>query len=56
MTSDTPKSPPPGSSPGGGKEKNPDWANGLKQLYDSVVEEPLPDSFQDLIDKLDSKS
>ena len=41
---------------GSGKEKDPDWANGLKQLYDSVVEEPLPDSFQDLIDKLDSNS
>ncbi|MDJ0641923.1 MAG: NepR family anti-sigma factor [Erythrobacter sp.] len=31
----------------------PDWANGLKQLYDSVVEEPLPDAFKDLLDKLD---
>ena len=56
MTSKAPKIPPPGSPAGGGKHKDPDWANGLKQLYDSVVEEPLPDSFQDLIDKLDSKS
>ncbi len=31
----------------------PDWADGLKQLYDSVVEEPLPDSFRDLLDQLD---
>ncbi len=36
-----------------GQEK-PDWADGLKQLYDSVVEEPLPDSFRDLLDQLDS--
>ena len=31
----------------------PEWADGLKQLYDSVVEEDLPDSFKDLLDKLD---
>lgn len=32
----------------------PEWADGLKQLYDSVVEEDLPDSFKDLLDRLDS--
>lgn len=32
----------------------PDWADGLKQLYDSVVEEALPDAFRDLIDRLDA--
>ena len=40
-------------------EKNasrPDWANGLRQLYDSVVEEDLPDSFKDLLSQLDAKS
>ncbi|HEX5643915.1 MAG TPA: NepR family anti-sigma factor [Erythrobacter sp.] len=31
----------------------PDWADGLRALYDSVVHEPLPDSFMDLLDKLD---
>jgi|GEM_PF-634307 hypothetical protein len=31
----------------------PDWADGLKQLYDSVVEEDLPDSFKALLDRLD---
>ncbi|OCC25410.1 hypothetical protein MB02_01795 [Croceicoccus estronivorus] len=31
----------------------PDWATGLRRLYDSVVEEPLPDSFKDLLSKLD---
>lgn len=40
----------------GGKSQDPDWANGLKRLYDSVVEEPLPDSFQDLLDQLDAKN
>ena len=34
---------------------NPGWANGLRQLYDSVVDEPLPDSFKDLLAKLDDK-
>ena len=32
---------------------DPDWAMGLKQLYDSVVDEPLPDAFRDLLSKLD---
>ncbi|MXO74958.1 hypothetical protein GRI40_06950 [Altererythrobacter aerius] len=31
----------------------PGWANGLRQIYDSVVDEPLPDSFTDLLAKLD---
>ncbi len=33
--------------------ESPQWANGLKQIYDSVLEEPLPDSFKDLLSKLD---
>lgn len=33
--------------------KSPDWANGLRRLYDSVVEEPLPDQFRDLLSQLD---
>jgi len=36
--------------------QKPEWANGLRQLYDSVVEEPLPDSFKDLLARLDDKS
>jgi len=36
-----------------GKKKNPEWAKGLKQFYDSVVDEPLPDSFADLLSRLD---
>lgn len=30
----------------------PEWAAGLKRLYDSVVEEPLPDTFKDLLSRL----
>jgi hypothetical protein len=38
---------------GGGPQRHaPEWADGLKQLYDSVVEEDLPDSFKDLLDRL----
>lgn len=46
-----------GGSNGGGDDsaqrRPPEWADGLKQLYDSVVEEALPDSFKDLLDQLD---
>lgn len=38
----------------GGKPRDPEWAAGLKRLYDSVVEEPLPDAFADLLKKLDA--
>ena len=41
-------------TPGG--PGSPGWANGLRQLYDSVVDEPLPDSFKDLLSKLDNKN
>lgn len=34
----------------------PEWADGLRKLYDSVVHEPLPDSFDDLLKKLDIQS
>ena len=33
----------------------PEWSNGLRQLYDSVLDEPLPDAFKDLLSKLDAK-
>ena len=36
--------------------QRPEWADGLRKLYDSVVEEPLPDSFRDLLDKLDKNA
>ena len=37
------------------KERSPEWASGLKQLYDSVIEEPIPDAFKDLLSKLDDE-
>lgn len=47
-----------GGNGSGGKDgalqRPPEWADGLKQLYDSVVEEALPDSFKDLLDRLDA--
>lgn len=39
-----------------GKRPKPEWASGLRQLYDSVVNEPLPDSFADLISRLDDST
>lgn len=36
------------------KDGEPGWAEGLRKLYNSVVEEPLPDSFEDLLKKLDA--
>ena len=38
------------------KNSEPGWANGLRQLYNSVLSEPLPDSFDDLLRKLDKGS
>jgi len=43
--------PAPGTAKRG--KDSPQWATGLKQIYDSVLEEPLPDSFKDLLSKLD---
>ncbi|MBI1402312.1 MAG: hypothetical protein GC147_03755 [Porphyrobacter sp.] len=43
---------PPSASPAPRREP-PEWADGLKQLYDSVVEEDLPDAFRDLLARLD---
>ena len=37
----------------GGSQEEPEWATGLKRLYASVVDEPLPDNFKDLLSKLD---
>ena len=45
--------PAPPSKAAGKKGHDPDWATGLKQLYDSVVDEPLPNSFKDLLARLD---
>ncbi|WP_292939345.1 MULTISPECIES: NepR family anti-sigma factor [unclassified Novosphingobium] len=40
----------------GAKPRSPEWADGLKRLYDSVLDEPLPDTFAQLLDKLDDPS
>ncbi len=45
----------PGASRGRPAGKEPGWADGLRQLYDSVVDEPLPDSFDVLLKKLDQE-
>lgn len=31
------------------------WAEGLRKLYDDVVAEPLPDSFEELLKRLDQQ-
>ena len=42
-------------APAKGKSPNEaEWTRGLKRLYDSVVDEPMPDAFRDLLSKLDS--
>ena len=35
------------------KDGEPGWAAGLRNLYNSVVDEPLPESFDDILKKLD---
>ncbi len=46
-----------GITPSAAKQTaEPDWAKGLKRLYDSVVEEPLPDNFKDLLSRLDDET
>lgn len=47
-----------GSASRAGAKSNgdmPGWTNGLRQLYDQVVDEDLPDSFRDLLARLDDK-
>lgn len=43
----------PAAASGRSERAKPGWADGLRKLYDSVVDEPLPDSFDDLLKKLD---
>jgi len=43
----------PGLPPDVRKDGEPGWAVGLRKLYNSVVEEPLPSSFEDMLKKLD---
>lgn len=39
---------------GASKAGEPEWTSSLKKLYDSVVDEPLPDTFKDLLSQLDN--
>lgn len=52
----TPNDNRPSGQAGGEKQSRPEWADGLRQIYDSVLEEPLPDSFNDLLARLDDPS
>ena len=53
MTGIDNKKPSPTAKTAAKEKRDPEWTSGLKQLYDSVVNEPLPDSFMDLLAKLD---
>ena len=32
---------------------SPPWADGLKRIYSSVLEEPVPEAFEKLLEQLD---
>ena len=60
MASDGSDKLPQGAPSGTGRRRTaaktaPEWADGLKQLYDAVVEEDLPDQFLDLLAQLDEQ-
>ena len=38
------------------RTERPEWATGLRQLYDSVVDEDIPDQFKELLSQLDTKN
>lgn len=40
-------------TPGRSRTELPGWTKGLRQLYDKVVDEDIPDSFRDLLARLD---
>jgi len=44
-----------GARQDGKNAESPQWADSLRNLYDSVVDEPIPDSFKDLLAQLDEK-
>lgn len=55
--------PKPAAQPGPGSKRGPrrqdelpGWTNGLKQLYDQVVDEDLPDSLRDILAQFDKSS
>lgn len=38
------------------RDRRPGWIQGLRQIYNSVLEEPLPPSFDNLLKQLDDKN
>jgi|TARA_R100000049_G_C1918646_1_gene64353 hypothetical protein len=42
-----------GAGKDGKSTEEPRWADSLRSLYDSVVDEPIPDSFKDLLSQFD---
>jgi hypothetical protein len=47
---------PAGQSPARRRDRQPGWVQGLRQIYNSVLEEPLPPSFDSLLKKLDEEN
>jgi hypothetical protein len=45
-----------GDASGQRLDGDPEWTDGLRRLYNSVVEEPLPSNFAELLAKLDQNS
>lgn len=43
----------PHAPPAEHRKDDPAWANGLRDFYSSVVAEPLPDAFADLMRQLE---
>ncbi|MFC3100463.1 NepR family anti-sigma factor [Altererythrobacter lauratis] len=43
-----------GRGNGAGDQPSPQWADGLRNIYDSVVNEPLPDDMLALLASLDA--
>ena len=50
---DAKHAPEPPKREGGDDMSKPQWADSLRNMYDSVVDEPIPDSFKDLLDQFD---
>jgi hypothetical protein len=51
--SDAMRSPNHSTGEGSDPMSKPQWADSLRNLYDSVVDEPIPDSFKDLLAQFD---
>jgi hypothetical protein len=54
-SADAPAAKAPADEPVHQHPANPAWAQDLRELYDSVVQEPLPNSFIALLSQLDAE-